>query len=127
MFGFLCLFVAVEFFTAYLLDFLYGKEWWNYDGYFLNINGWVCAEGLLVFVIGGMSIVYLVAPALDTLLSRLRLRVVVPVCIALLLIFLTDVIFCSVNPNSGAGITDYETVEGLGTDYGYGVGLENNQ
>ena len=118
---------TVEFFTAYLLDFLYGKEWWNYDGYFLNINGWVCAEGLLVFVIGGMSIVYLVAPALDTLLSRLRLRVVVPVCIALLLIFLTDVIFCSVNPNSGAGITDYETVEGLGTDYGYGVGLENNQ
>lgn len=118
---------TVEFFTAYLLDCLYGKEWWNYDGYFFNINGWVCAEGLLVFVIGGMSIVYLIAPALDTLLSRLRLRVVVPVCIALLLIFLTDVILCSVNPNSGVGITDYETVEDLGTDYGYGVGLENNQ
>lgn len=110
---------TVEFFTAFALDKLYGKEWWNYDGYFLNINGWICAEGLLVFVFGGMGIVYLIAPALDTFLSRLRLRVVVPVCAFLVTIFIVDSILCSVNPNTGAGITDYEqtavTVENQGS------------
>lgn len=108
---------TVEYSTAYVLDLLYGKEWWNYDGYFLNVNGWICAEGLLLFVAGGMGIVYLIAPALDTFLSRLKLRVAVPICAALMCIFIVDIIVCSVNPNAGAGITDYENIEVYKSDY----------
>ena len=39
----------VEYFTAVYLETKFGIRWWNYDGYFLNIQGRVCAEGLLVF------------------------------------------------------------------------------
>ena len=34
-----------------------GTRWWDYTGYFLNLHGRICAEGLLVFGIGGMAIV----------------------------------------------------------------------
>lgn len=49
----------VEYGTSYYLEKVYdGKKWWDYSGYFLNLNGRICAEGLLVFGIGGMVIVY---------------------------------------------------------------------
>lgn len=108
---------TVEYMTAFVLYNIYGKEWWNYDGYFLNVDGWICAEALLLFVAGGMGVVYLIAPALDTMLSKLRLRVAIPICVVLLCVFLTDMIVCAVNPNAGAGITDYDQTEVYQSDY----------
>ena len=49
----------VEYFTAVYLEYVFnGTKWWDYSGYFLNIQGRVCAEGLLVFGIGGIILVY---------------------------------------------------------------------
>ena len=52
---------VVEYFTSYYLEVTQGKKWWDYSGYFLNLNGRICAEGLLVFGVGGMAIVYALA------------------------------------------------------------------
>ena len=41
------------------------KKWWDYTGYFLNLHGRICAEGLLVFGVGGMAFVYVIAPLID--------------------------------------------------------------
>ena len=38
----------VEYFTSLYLEISCGRRWWNYNGYFLNLNGRICAEGLLV-------------------------------------------------------------------------------
>ena len=48
----------------------FGEKWWDYTGYFINIDGKVCAEGLLIFGLGGMVVVYFVAPLLDNIISR---------------------------------------------------------
>lgn len=35
----------VEYFTSYYMELTPGKKWWDYSGYYLNLNGRICAEG----------------------------------------------------------------------------------
>lgn len=99
----------VEYFTSVILEMTHdGQMWWDYSGYFINLNGRICAEGLLVFGVGGIVIVYFVAPLLDNLIRKIPKKIVLPVCIALLLFFITDVGYSSLYPNTGKGITDYD-------------------
>ncbi len=99
---------CVEYFTSWFLELTQnGQKWWDYSGYFLNLNGRICAEGLLVFGLGGMAIVYFLAPLLDNVIRKLRLRVLVPICLILLIIFGWDQIYSHKHPNTGKGITDY--------------------
>ena len=98
----------VEYFTAYYLEITHGgQKWWDYSGYFLNLHGRICAEGLLVFGIGGMAIVYAAAPLLDNYLRRIKYRYAVPLCIILLIAFSSDQIYSKKHQNMGKGITDY--------------------
>lgn len=99
---------CVEYFTSYYLEITHGgQKWWDYSGYFLNLNGRICAEGLLVFGIGGMAIVYAVAPLLDNYLRMIKFRYAVPLCAILLILFGCDQIYSNKHPNMGKGITDY--------------------
>lgn len=85
-----------------------GQRWWDYTGYFLNINGRICAEGLLTFGLGGLAIVYRLAPALDNLLSRIDARKLGIVAAVLLVLYCADQVYSAQHPNVGAGITDYK-------------------
>lgn len=97
----------VEYGTAYVLELTHGgHKWWDYSGYFLNLHGRICAEGLLVFGLGGMAVVYLLAPMLDNWLRRFPVNILAPVCLALLLLFAADQLYSSKHPNTGKGITD---------------------
>lgn len=99
---------CVEYFSSWYLEMTHnGVKWWDYTGYFLNLNGRICAEGLLVFGLGGMLIVYFAAPLFDNLFRKVRMKVLVPVCLILLMAFGTDQICSHKNPNTGTGITDY--------------------
>ncbi len=83
----------VEYFTSFFLEMIFGQRWWDYSGYFLNLNGRICGEGLLTFGMGGMAIVYLLAPALDNIIRKIKLKVLIPVCLVLVCAFITDRIF----------------------------------
>ena len=97
---------CVEYFTSLVLEILHGgAKWWDYSGYFLNLHGRICAEGLLVFGIMGMIFVYVLAPLLDNMLRRIPARAAVPLCAILLGAFCTDVVYSSGNPNTGEGVT----------------------
>ena len=98
----------IEYMTSYYTEELFsGKKWWDYQGYFLNLDGRICAEGLLTFGIGGMILVYLVAPMLDNYLRKMKTQIAVPVCVILLSLFMIDQVYSFINPNTGHGITDY--------------------
>lgn len=100
---------AVEYMTAYYLETTHGgARWWDYGGYFLNLHGRICAEGLLVFGLGGMAAVYGAAPLLDNLLRRMKRGVLAGLCALLLLCFAADQIYSGAHPNAGAGITSIE-------------------
>lgn len=108
---------CVEYFTSYYLEAVHnGKKWWDYSGYFLNINGRICAEGLLVFGLGGMAIVYVAAPLMDNLICKIRLQIIIPICAVLLCVFIFDNVYSKKHPNAGKGITDYSQIQRQGYD-----------
>lgn len=104
----------LEYMTSLIMEIATGgTKWWDYSGYYLNLNGRICAEGLLVFGIGGLAIVYAIAPMIDDLVSRFNEKKVMAVCTVLMVLFLADVIYSQIHPNTGKGVTDIEARETL--------------
>ena len=96
---------AVEYFTGWYLEAVFGSQWWNYDGYFLNLNGRICAEGLFVFGICALAFIYVLAPLLDNLIRKINRRVLLSVAVALLVLITVDCVYSYIVPNTGYGIT----------------------
>ena len=100
---------VVEYTTSWALEMMRGMRWWDYTGYFLNLNGRISGEGLAMFAVGGMAAVYILVPIIDAMLTRVRKpRVLVAVCVTLLICFSCDFVYSQFVPNIGAGITDDE-------------------
>ena len=96
---------TVEYFTGWALETIFHSRWWNYDGYFLNLNGRICAEGLFVFGICALAFIYVLAPLLDSLIRRINRRVLLSVAVTLLLMLSVDIVYSKMVPNTGYGIT----------------------
>ena len=107
-FGAILLCGVVEYGTSVYLEKTYNARWWDYTGYFFNIDGRICAEGLLVFAIGGMVMVYVIAPMIDTMISKIKMPVLISVCMCLLILFTIDSVYSHKHPNMGNGITSYK-------------------
>lgn len=97
---------CIEYFTGFFLELTHnGQKWWDYTGYFLNLHGRICAEGLLVFGVGGMAFVYVVAPLIDNWVKEHLNKKLSAACLVLLLLFGGDVIYSHFEPNVGEGVT----------------------
>lgn len=102
----------VEYYTSFFLELTHnGMRWWDYTGYFLNINGRICAEGLLVFGLGGCAAVYFLAPMIDNLLKKAKPKLLKIICVILVICFVGDNIYSHFYPNMGEGITSDVIVE----------------
>ncbi|MCQ2527723.1 MAG: hypothetical protein MJ108_01235 [Saccharofermentans sp.] len=107
---------VLEYFASWILEQLFDAKWWDYTGYFLNINGRVCLEGLFVFGLAGVAFTYLFAPLLDNLYSKLKKEWRKPVCAVLLIAFAIDLAWSAFHPNMGAGVTYDEGGMGAGNE-----------
>ena len=86
---------TIEYFTSVYLETIYnGQRWWDYSGYFLNLHGRICAEGLLVFGLGGIAIVYIAAPLLDNIIKKIDHKKLVTVCCILVISRIVAMSFC---------------------------------
>lgn len=97
---------TIEYFTSLYLEITNGLRWWDYTGYFLNINGRVCFEGLMLFGIGGCLCLYIAAPYLQTLIKKIPRKLKITLCVIFILVYIIDMAYSSLFPNTGAGITD---------------------
>ena len=110
--GIILLSGCMEYFISWYLEMVYdGKRWWDYSDYWLNLNGRICAEGLILFGIGGMFVVYVAAPFLDDKLRKMNSRWLMVFAAALLVIYAGDSIYSAKYPNTGAGIKEYSANE----------------
>ena len=101
----------VEYLSGLMLEVTHeGQKWWDYSGYFLNIQGRVSGEGLLIFGLGGVMIVYLLAPALDNQFKKIPKKISLTICIVLVLVFAVDLVYSQAHPNMGEGITSYTEI-----------------
>lgn len=97
---------CIEYFTGFFLELTHnGQKWWDYTGYFLNLDGRICAEGLLVFGVGGMAFVYVIAPLIDNWVKEHLNKRLSTACLVLLLLFGADVVYSHFEPNVGEGVT----------------------
>ena len=102
----------LEYMTSLIMEIATGgMKWWDYSGYFLNLNGRICAEGLLVFGIGGLAIVYVIAPIVDDIVSRVSEKKLKVICVGLTAVFLFDAGYSQFHPNVGKGVTDIQARE----------------
>ena len=60
-----------------------------------------------MFGIGGLAIVYFIAPILDNMLAKIRLRYIS------IIFGILDVIYSNFHPNIGHGITDYTSYNSI--------------
>jgi uncharacterized membrane protein len=96
---------TVEYFSGWALEKVFDAKWWDYSGYFLNLNGRICAEGLFVFGIAGLAFIYVLAPLIDNGLRRIKRQIQLPVALTLIALLVVDCIFSRFVPNTGYGIT----------------------
>ncbi|MCR5624168.1 MAG: DUF975 family protein [Lachnospiraceae bacterium] len=96
----------VEYSAHWLLEVLFDKKWWDYTGYFMNINGRVCLEGLLVFGLAGVAMTYFIAPVADNLLAKIPRKIRALICIILIAAFAFDLVYSIYHPNVGMGVTE---------------------
>ena len=99
----------LEYSASFILEkVMNGTKWWDYTGYFLNINGRICLEGLLIFGLGGVAVVYFIIPILDNYIRKINSKYLVILCIAFISLYIIDLIYSKHYPNTGKGITDYD-------------------
>lgn len=98
---------AVEYITSWYLDRFKHIRYWDYTGYFGNVNGRICFEGILIFGFAGCAGIYVMAPFFDDLLKKIPYKVCLYVSVILIVLFAADLGYSKFHPNTGKGITDY--------------------
>lgn len=83
----------VEYITGYVAIHLFGLRLWDYRGLFWNLDGLICLRSIASFAVMGLVFHYLLEPAAERMVKKAAPGTVHAVCLALLLLFLTDCIF----------------------------------
>lgn len=96
---------VIEYTTGLYLEIFKNIQYWDYDGYFLNIHGKICLEALIAFGIGGCAFIYFGAPFIESLLIKINNKLKIVICIILSCIYIGDNIYTQKNPNIGTGIS----------------------
>ena len=97
----------IEYFTSWYLEFTKGIRWWDYSGYFMNLNGRICLEGAVTFGLACCAVVYFAGPLLGGLIDKLSPARQNTICAVLIALFAADAVYSHFHPNEGVGITDY--------------------
>ncbi|MBO4578523.1 MAG: DUF975 family protein [Clostridiales bacterium] len=106
---------GLEYFTSWMLEQLFDSKWWDYTGMFMNLNGRICLEGLIIFGVAGLMFTYIFSPILDNLFRKIPANFRTSLCAILLAVFILDVMFSVASPNRGVGITEEDTPRSYNT------------
>ena len=86
------IFMTLEYLTSYVMEKLFNARWWDYSKHKFNLNGRICLNTTIPFGLGGMLIMYLVNPFINSLLSKVNHKLIIIIGIITLIIFLVDFI-----------------------------------
>ncbi len=95
---------VIEYFTAWYLETFKHVKWWDYTGFFCNIDGRVCLEQLIVFGLACCLNIYIVSPFLAGVFEKLSKKTIIFLCILLVVLFTADFILSINHPNMAAGV-----------------------
>lgn len=95
---------VLEYAASAFLEWKWGLRWWDYSGYFLNLNGRVCLLGAVCFGLGGTLLNCYLLPFYMRLYHRIPQKWRLILCGFLLAVFLLDITYCAVTPHAGQDI-----------------------
>lgn len=84
--------LTIEYIGSLLLEKIFKLRWWDYSNKKYNINGRICLETGILFGLGGIVVVKLINPLLNSLLLSIPKPIIILIGIILSLIFITDLI-----------------------------------
>lgn len=96
---------ALEYFGSWIVEKVFNLKYWDYTGYFMNINGRVCLENAIFFGIGGTACLYIAAPFFARILNRLTSYNKIIAGIVLICVILVDWGYSIRHPHTGDLIT----------------------
>lgn len=96
---------TMEYATAVAVESIFRCRWWDYSDKFMNLNGRICLEGLLLFGVSGTAAVCKFGPVLNSAIGRLHRGLHVFINIILCIAFVVDLLFSIFMPNMGVGVT----------------------
>lgn len=67
---------VLEYIASYFLELVFNLRWWDYTGYFLNINGRVCLIFSIFFGIAGVIFIKNIYPIMQKTFDKIRKKVV---------------------------------------------------
>lgn len=95
----------LEFMTSYIIELRTGLKYWDYSGHFMNINGRICLENSLFFGVGGCLCIYIIAPFLQKMFSKIPYKTKVIFAAILSAIMFGDATYSHFVPHTGNLIT----------------------
>ena len=96
---------TLEYATGWYLEVFKNARYWDYDGFFLNLHGRICLEGLILFGLGGCLFIYFLAPFLDSIFEKIPRKIKITLCIVFSLLYIVDFAYSTKYPNSGEGVS----------------------
>lgn len=95
---------VLEYGASVFLEWKWGMRWWDYSGYFLNLNGRICLLSILCFGLGGMLLNCYLLPYYKKVYNWMNPGWRLALCGILLTIFILDITYCAVRPHTGQNI-----------------------
>lgn len=95
---------SMEYLTSLILEMVFHAKWWDYTGYFLNLNGRICAMSLVAFALAGMAVAYVFAPFFWNLTAKASKGAVICLCGLIAVLFLIDMVTSLISSNMGIGV-----------------------
>lgn len=97
---------VVEYVTGFFLEWRWGLRWWDYTGYFLNLNGRICLLSAAAFGLAGTALNCMLMPCYMKLYHRLSRRLRLGLSLLWIGVFVLDAAYCAMYPNIGSYITN---------------------
>lgn len=85
---------AMEYVTSYILESIFDSMYWDYTNRAFNLDGRICLGGVTAFTLGGMVVIYLVAPVMMYFVRKMPEKKQNMVASVICLIYLADYLFC---------------------------------
>ena len=95
----------LEFMTSYVIEMRTGLKYWDYSGHFMNINGRICLENSLFFGVGGCLCIYIIAPFLQRMFSKIPYKTKAIFAAILSVVMFGDATYSHFVPHTGNLIT----------------------
>lgn len=82
----------VEYGTSLIMEYVFGRKWWNYSNQMFNLDGRICLGAAIIFGLSGVLIIKLIHPFLVRYISeKFRKGTIKRTRMAIFVLFVLDI------------------------------------